>query len=241
MNGQPQGDVPPQSTQGEGDKPQFVTADQLNQAITNRLKPFEKKVEELFAKSGDAMLAKMSEVIDQRFEAMKAPSDKKTDAGSQNIEEHPLFKGMQRQFEELKKAHEEAKAEAEAERAKTREAKLRDRLANELTNHGIDPARTRHAVGFLIDAERRVRWSEDDDNTIVFRDSDGHDLDFATGLKAWAKSEDAKIYMAPRGTQGSGDRGVTNPRVANPEQAAKPGAIGNYIIGLANGGGPMGG
>lgn len=236
---QPQGDGQPQNPQGEGDKPQYVTTEQLNQAITNRFKPFEKKVEDLFAKSGDAILAKLSETIDQRFDALKTQPEKKTDPAPQ-IEDHPSFKGLQKQLQDLQKAADTAKAEAEAEKAKTREAKLRQRLGDELAGHGIDPTRAKHAVGYLIDVEKRVRWSEDDADAIVFRDADGQDLDFGTGMKAWAKSEDAKIYMAPRGTQGSGDRGVGNPRAANPSQGVKPGAIGNWIVGLANGGGPGG-
>src|SRR5690606_36390249 len=36
MNGQPQGDGQPQSPQGDGGTPQYVTVDQLNVAITAR-------------------------------------------------------------------------------------------------------------------------------------------------------------------------------------------------------------
>lgn len=233
MNGQPQGDGQPQSPQGDGGTPQYVTVDQLNAAITARFKAFDKKIEELFTKGSETILTKVAETIDQRFESLKQPADKKPDAPG-SIDDHPVVKGLQKQLDELRKANEQSKAEAAAERAKMRETKLRQRLTDELTSHGIDPARAKHAVGFLIDVEKRVRYSGDDDDTIVFRDADGQDLDLGTGLKGWAKSEDAKIYMAPRGTQGSGDRGVSNPRAATQGQP-QPGALGNWLLSMANG------
>ena len=65
--------------------------------------------------------------------------------------------------------------------------------------------RARHALGLLVDAERRVRWA-DDTEAIFFR-TDAHDeLELAAGVREWLKTDDAKLSIPASAPAGSGDR-----------------------------------
>jgi hypothetical protein len=110
----------------------------------------------------------------------------------------------------LTRQADEARSERDTERARGRDAQMRQRLGDALSAAGIDGVRARHAVGLLVDAERRVRWSEDG-TALLFR-TDGHDeLELALGLREWLKTDDAKLYLPARGAQGSGDRPGAQP------------------------------
>src|SRR5207253_1798980 len=127
----------------------------------------------------------------------------------------PLIAGLQQQVEELKADNARKDAIAANERERRRSSALRQRLTDELVKGGMDGARARHAVGFLVDVEKRVKYAADDADELVFADGD-EDLDLAAGLKAWLKSEDAKLYLPPRGVAGSGDRGGGGARPHGP-------------------------
>ena len=70
--------------------------------------------------------------------------------------------------------------------------------------------RARHALGVLVDAERRVRWA-DDGESLLFRTETHDELELGAGLREWLKTEDAKLYLPPRGAAGSGDRPGAQP------------------------------
>ena len=86
-----------------------------------------------------------------------------------------------------------------------RDAALRQRVGEVLAGAGIEGVRARHAIGLLVDAEKRVRWS-DDGESLVFRTADRDDAELEPGLRGWLKTDDAKLYLPPKGSQGSGDR-----------------------------------
>ena len=48
----------------------------------------------------------------------------------------------------------------------------------------------------------------DESGNVSFRGSDGDPIDVETGIKGWVATEEAKIYLPPRGTTGSGDRTI---------------------------------
>jgi hypothetical protein len=212
----PQGNAPPEGAQGTDDSPKFVTEDQLNKAITARFKGFEQKIEKTFGESLTAFGGKMKEELAALLPPKPEPKEpeKKKDAQAPSAP-HPDLKRFEDQIAALTKQADDARTERDAERAKMRDATLRQRLTDALATAGIDGVRARHAVGLLVDAEKRVRWSDDGD-AVLFRRAEDDDVELGEGLKHWLKTDDAKLYLPPRGATGSGDRpGAATPRAPN--------------------------
>lgn len=197
----PQGNQAPPG-QGNGDEPKFVTEEQLNRAISARLGDFGKKIEKSIETAVSGIGAKLDEIAKREPSGGTPPPGGE---GQKSIEESPIVKGLQKQLGEMQKNLDTAKADRDAEKQKTRDQSLRQRLQDTLTKGGLDPKFVRHAVGNLVDTEKLVRFADDESDDLVFRDGTT-DVDLGTGIKTWLKSDDAKIYLPPRGTKGSGDQ-----------------------------------
>lgn len=223
---QPQG-TPAPPGQGESDAPKYVTEEQLNRAITSRFNEFHKKIEKGLETALGGVTAKLEELTKQPPPGM--PPGQGSGDGARTIEDHPIVKGLQKQLGDLTKNLETAKAERDAEKQTTREIALRQKVGEALTAGGVDPKFVKQAVGYLVDAEKRVRFAEDSDE-LVFRDGTT-DFDFGTGVKTWLKGDEAKIYMPARGTQGSGDRGHGKQTPNGPQQ---PPSVGRALLGMAS-------
>lgn len=209
-----------QTGQGEGDAPKYVTAEELNRAITARFSAFSKQIEKSL---GDSIGGAISSKLEELKATLAPQGTDKTDAPKgANIEDHPILKGLQKQLADAQAATKRIEAERDAEKTRARDQVLRTKLTDELTRGGVDPKYVRQAVGFLVDVEKRVRFSDDDSEDIVYRDATG-DVDLTTGVKSWAKTDEAKIYLPPRGTQGSGDRSQGRPQQGNSPQAPSAG------------------
>lgn len=201
MADQTQGNDPPQGSQDDSAK--AITLEDVNRAITARFGAFEKKFDGKLGEFGKGLEGSLSEAILSKLaETQKKPADGEQQKAA-SIEEDPRFRSLQKQLSELKNATEAQKREVEAERAKASDMRLRQRLGEMLTENGIDGPRVKHAIGYLVDAEKRVRL---DGESIVFADANGEPLDGPTGLKAWLSSDDAKLYLPPRGAAGSGEK-----------------------------------
>lgn len=175
----------------------------MNRAITARFATYEKKLDTKLSDSFSGFEAKLAEFLTAKTEETKAPNAEAAKP-PQSIEEHPQFRGLQKQLSEYKnKVDAITKSAAEAE-ARSKDVTLRQKLGEMLAEQGIDGVRAKHAVGYLVDAEKRVRYAED--GSPVFADANGEALDLATGLKGWMSGEDAKLYLPPRGAAGSGER-----------------------------------
>jgi hypothetical protein len=185
MDDKPQGNGAPEAPQGTS-APEALTLDMVtkivNQAISARSKSFEKTLEQ-----------KLSE-LSGKFQPAAPPPEESP--------EHPTNKGLMKRLEEMQKRLEAAENEKKAEQEKLRDRDLRSKVAERLAAAGIDGQRAKHAIGFLVDAQKSVKW---DGETLAFGE-----VDFETGVSDWLKSEDAKLYLPPRGTSGSGDRPVTS-------------------------------
>lgn len=242
-NGQPQGDGT-QNPQGEGGEPKYVTEEQLNKAISARFGSFEKKIETRLAPLAEITPEKLSATISESIAAALAATSKPEKGASEGkngglteeaIANSPFAKGMQKQLEEQRKQTEAMKAERDAEKARTRDVTLRTKVGEELTRRGVDPQRNRHALGLLVDAEKRVRWS-DDGESIVFKDSDGTDVDLDSGLNSWIKGDDAKVYLPPRGISGSGDQRGKGPNQGSQQRQYARGELGTALAGALSDG-----
>lgn len=220
--------TPDQSGQGSGDPPKYVTEEQLNRAMTSRFSAFEKKFEKTTGDLVTTVTGKLDELIGTKLSELT----KKTEPpkAPQTPAESPEMKAMQKQLAEVQQQLAKANQEKEAERAAARDQSLRSTLQQQLTASGITGAGLRAAMHLLVDGEKRIRF-EDDSDRILFKGDDG-DLPLADGLKSWLKTDDAKIFLPPRGTQGSGDRGAGT---RSPNNAPQPMRAGAALLNMALG------
>ena len=187
----------PEAPEGApGDEKKYVTIEDVKALLDKRDKQMVGKF--------DTGFAELKELLGKRTaEAEPKPAETAADKPAA-VEETPAYRSLKRQLEETNarvKAAEDARL---AEAARATDLRLRQQLSESLTAAGVDPKGVRQAVMILVDGEKRVRVGED--GAIVFRDG-ADEVDLATGLKGWMKSEDALRFLPPRGTNGSGDKG----------------------------------
>lgn len=208
-----QGNPSPEGGQGSGET-QTLTAQEVNElvnrAITSRTKSLEAKFEKGLSELTNGFGAKFDEFA-KMFEASKPkpPEPKPDDKGKQqpSIKDAPEYQELLKQVDVLKRSQDAAQKAAEAERREKRDMSLRQKLAKALADAGVnDASRADLAVGILIDAKKHVRYMADDSDDIVFQDAEG-ETDLTGGIKRWVKSDAGKVFLPPRGTNGSGDRG----------------------------------
>jgi hypothetical protein len=201
----------PEAPEGApGDERKYVTIDDVKALLDKR----DKQVAARF----DTGFAELKEMLGKRaVEAESKPAEAAADKPAP-VEESPAYRSLKRQLEETNarvKAAEDARL---AEAAKATDLRLRQQLSESLTAAGVDPKGVRQAVMILVDGEKRVRIGEDGE--LVFRDG-ADEVDLATGLKGWMKSEDALRFLPPRGANGSGEK-VTGKTPPKPGGAGQP-------------------
>ncbi len=173
----------PHSGQDEGDASEkTVTIEQVNQivnaAITARNRALENKLDSQFAELRNLMSPQTQS---------EEPTSRvgKVDAKTQMLETQ--IKQMQ------------------SERARRRDSELRSAVKDQLLAAGVAPGAVKALVALHVDAEKSVGYASDDSDDIVVKTSDSV-YSLQEGLGNWLKSDDAKIYLAPKGATGSGDR-----------------------------------
>ncbi len=220
---QPQGNGSPQEPQGG--TPSSVNEERVAEIVNRAISARHKSFQEQFNKQLETSLKGITESISVLAER-SAPSPSPSPQGNgeapkrnrdETVDESPAFKSLQRQFADLKAENERNAQAANAERLKTRDTVLRQRVSESLAEIGIrEPARIKQAIHHLVDGEKRIAYDEDS-NSLVFRDSDDAVLDLTTGLKSWSKSDDGKHFLPPTGARGSGDgRGPNAPAQRGP-------------------------
>jgi len=249
--------APASAAQGNSAAPSGPSPDDennvLNQMFTKRTKKlreqlngdFDQKVKEGISQALTPIVQQLGQ-LSESLGKLHAPSTSSTTAPDKKaqgetgqlepeIEKHPAVQKLlgdvtqlTGQVTELTKKAQKAETERAQSEKRLRETVLRETLTKALQASGVHA--TSHAVGHLIDATRRVRYSDDktDKDTIVFVDDEGEPIDLKTGLTNWVKSEDAQIYLPPRGTSGSGDRGGSRP----PTDANKKYSVADELLSL---------
>jgi hypothetical protein len=215
-----------------------------SQVMNNVFKARGQKIKDDIAADLQKGFGEMKKLFDD-FAASNTSSSKGgkkagKDAAGDPDEGSPEFQGMKRQMAEMRAQIEERDRKLQAAEDAQKRASLRSKLGEELGKVGIvDPARVKAASALLITEEGRVRL--DEDGNAVFAESADSVLDLATGIKAWAKSEDAKIFIPATGARGSGDAA----RASKAQQASGPQEMSLADLGLglaqAFGGTPIGG
>jgi hypothetical protein len=195
--------APAAGAEAPAEAPKGVSEADVHALLTSRFRAFEEKIGKTLSETLGALTGKLKEEITSALPKPE-PSPTADDKKRKDAPESPELKRLQEQIASLTKQAEDARSERDTERARARDTTLRQKLTDALSGAGIDGVRARNAVGILVDAEKRVRWAEDGE-AILFRNADRED-DLAIGLKEWLKTEDAKLFLPPRGASGSGDR-----------------------------------
>jgi hypothetical protein len=197
---------------------QYVTEEQLSRAVAARLTDYSKKQEKAQAAFESRLLQAVSEARDPASDdsGVREEQDPKSAA-----DETPAVRALQRQLADVSQRLEKSAAEVESERAKARHQSMVGALQDALASAGLDTPVMRHAVGYLVDTSKRVRM--DDDDSVLFLDEAGGELPLKEGVTAWARSDDAKPYLPPRGASGSGSppAGRRPSRVVDPRERAR--------------------
>lgn len=186
MAKQATGNQDPNLEQDEGTSSEkFVTSEQVaqivNSAITARNRAFESKLESQFSE-----LKQLFSKTDETQSEIKA---KKV---------NPELEAMQNKLKVL-----------EGERSKARDMQLRTAVKEQLLKAGVNPAAVKALVAMHVDADKTIGYANEENDEILFKGNDSH-YTLEQGLGNWLQSEDAKIYLTPRGTAGSGDKTYNN-------------------------------
>lgn len=225
----------------------------LNIALSKRFRDFKseqtKALEDTKNSIIEAIGDKLGETLDESLSSklqelgVKPSSGDGKKSGAQlsqeEIENHPAFRSLKKKLETQDQRFAKMEAEKKAERDKARDATLRTSLLESLGKQGLDPKRAGNAADGLLH-RKVVRYLDEDSDDIVFVGDDGGELDLATGVETWAKSEDGKIFIPPSGASGSGGSGGgggQRSRVPNGQGDAPRGMLGNMIIQETFGGG----
>jgi hypothetical protein len=201
---------------GSDAQPKYVTVDEfderLSAALGKRLgeqgRSLTRQFTELLGKHSEELMGKIGAGLEEKLAALKPKEDPKAkkpeDAPAFKLEELPEWKAHQAELAKLKKLAADAAAERDAERAKTRSSTLRTSAAQELGKVGVPADRTTHALAFLQSQGRITYADGGKGEQVVFLGEDGAEQPLTDGLKTWAKTPDAKIYLPALNPHGSG-------------------------------------
>jgi hypothetical protein len=237
----------------DGNEHEVPTATEMADMVTGAVKASSKKLQSeltasLTSSLGEAMAKTLTDYDAKRQEAAEAaeaerqaadPKGKGKTAEAVDIENSPAFRGMQKKLDAALRAQAEADARAKAEASKAKDTALRQSLSEALDKNSFDPKARHLALSHLVDGAKLVRYSEDGE-TIVFRDSDGADVDLATGIKGFAQTDDGKRFMPASGASGTGDRSRFTPITQPKTGKLEPGTLGRSILALADSAGSSG-
>jgi hypothetical protein len=170
----------------------------LNDAISKRLGQFEKT----FSTTVEGSIGKALDGFKQTL-----PASGSTTVPEAKDPNSVALKTMETKLETALTKLADADNRAKAERAKNRTASINAAVADHLSKLGMtDPVGLKLAVGHLTTVEKRTQYEdEDNDNArILFRNDDDTLMDLGVGLKKWATTPEAKLFMPATGVRGSG-------------------------------------
>lgn len=166
--------------EGEGSTPEFATKAELNEIINGFRKSFKSDIE------------KQLKAIVPPVQTEETVTPKKSQ------------KEVDPEKEEMKAQLKQVLAERAQEKAELQSRKLNDSLSDMLVQSGVDSKHVKHAIAFLK-SEHDVKY--DEDGTIKMKVG-FDDLDLHEAVKSWVKTDEAKLYMSPKGAVGSGQKGA---------------------------------
>lgn len=200
----------------------FLTADDLNGAMTNYSQRQTKAMEKFIRDAVQAAIGPLAESLAKA----KAPEDEApVPAGKANEPEWKLeMARMQKRLEQSEKAREEEKRAREQERQERMRSEEISVLTDSLRGVGVSDE-------VLLSASRamlRDRLARDAAGAVIIKGQvDGMDTDIPVKefLKGWAKSDEGKRFLPAREAKGSGagaNAGRNAPRGSQPADGLVP-------------------
>ena len=221
---------------------QIVSIKQLVSGIVNSsVRARDQMADKKREQDRQAILESMAKMMDEKLSSFKpAPAsdddDDKEKGGKRARETDLRLATLTRQQAETQARLAQTEKVAAERQAKLDAAELRDHVSRMLSPLGIEGMRFRAAYALIKDRIRK--HSEDPDAPYVFADeTTGEDIDLDTGLKSWAKGEEAKVFIPPSGASGSGAR-RTQASAPPTKQETTYEDVGHFVLGLTS---PMGG
>lgn len=228
MSDTTQGNGAPQVPQGD-DAPKYVTAEELNRAITARFTGFQSKIDKTLTESQASLAGKLDELLKTKTPAAEDPKDKPS-------EKEVQFNALQAQYKELaQKFADEQKARADAER-KAREDSAYSALKQHLIAAKVRP----ELVDTLADSMfsgRNKRVEFDDAGNPLFKvrvapvkgmAEEEQLFSLQDGIQAFSKSKEAESWLLP--PSGAGNVPTTTPRQVAPVANGTGPAIGDSEV-----------
>ena len=190
-----------------GNGPQHVTTEQLNKAITGRMKALESKIEKAFEAQLDSKLGSILEQLKESQASQAKPGDA-GDSGDGSPGVPPALAGqlkaLKGRLTKLENENKDLNSKLADEKRQVSQERMGRKTLDALAKNDISGARGIHALGHLTKATDKVRIGADGEP--VYFDGE-YEVDLETGLAEWAKSEDAAMYRPPKPDRGSGERG----------------------------------
>lgn len=188
-------------TEAQVEKLQQLVAGVVNQAIAARDKQADKKRQADI----DTIKQEFTKALEGVKPVPAEPTDGKDGKNKGGDKESVALQTLQRQLEEQRARSDAFEAKANAERTQRRQVALSQTVSQALGVHGIEGNRARAALA-LLKNDSRIGFETDDEDNIVFRGEDGLSVSLDVGLRQWAKSEEARVFLPPSNTRGSGSR-----------------------------------
>jgi hypothetical protein len=155
----------------------------------------------------------------------KTAKDTDTDTDTDTDDDEPAGKGKGKgkgadpkilaKVAQLEKQVEDEKKAREAAETKSREERVLNSARAALRKAGVPEERVKAAIAVLHNAEGRLRLDDSDRPGLHFQ-RNGYDevVEIEKGLDEWLKTDDGKVFLPPRGTEGTGEGTSNGPKVA---------------------------
>jgi hypothetical protein len=184
-----------QSDQGEESSPEYMTKEEFSRE-TNKIMT--------------AYLRKFEKIVESKSQSVTPVAQ---------VEEVAKASSVNPEVAELRKQLQIFQAKAKETEEKANDKALRAEVTENLLQFGIAPGLVKHAVGYLVDAEKAVK--RDEEGNLIMK-VDRVDFDIKTALSSWIKTDDAKPYRAPLGNQGSGSTSTKASASGNANKSKAP-------------------
>lgn len=125
--------------------------------------------------------------------------------GKDKDKDNVALQSLQKRLDEMAQRAEAFEQKASAERSQRRQVGLVQSVTQALGTLGITGERADAARDSLL-YRNRITFADDESDEIIFRDDAGMATELALGLRQWAKTQSAQIFLPPTGVNGSGSR-----------------------------------
>lgn len=191
----------------------------VNSAISARDKMSDKKR----AEDREALKSDFAKMLEDLKGTIRPPEPEEGKEGGKRGKQPDNSVEMQTLRKEISELKSRAEASdqraADAER-KNRDIALRQNATDELSKVGIQGNNARLALSVLLQ-EGRIAYDKDvgvgEDDKLLFHAEEGW-VELPSGLKSWAKTADAKIFLPAAGAAGAGTRPARGTQNGAPEK-----------------------